>query len=177
MLALVHVLAPPPPSTTGVLVASHDLIGGATLSPDDFRVVRFATTAVPSTVLVSSHSAVGRMLSGPVAAGELLTRTRLVGPGLAAGFGVGRVSAPVRVADAEAVGLLRVGDHIDIYAATDRGDDAAVVVRGAPVVAIPAADSTLSNTDGALVVLAVTSGDAARLAQAAARSPLLVTMQ
>ncbi len=166
VLALVHLLAPPPPQTMSVLVARHDLVGGSPLSPSDLRAVSLSDAAVPPTALRSMDSAVGRTLAGPVGTGELITSTRLVGPGLAAGFGVGRVSAPVRVADAEAVGLLRVGDRIDLYAATDRGDEAPTVVRDAPVIAIPAADAAASSADGALVVLAVTSADASRLAQA-----------
>ncbi len=177
VLAFVHVLAPPPPPTTAVLVASHDLVGGSALSSSDLRVVSLAESVVPSTALVSSGSAVGRTLAGPISAGELITRTRLVSPGLAAGFGADRVSVPVRVADAGAVDLLRVGDRVDLYAATDRGDEAPTVVRDAPVIAIPAADSTLTNADGALIVLAVSSTDAARLAQAMGRYALTLSMR
>ncbi len=176
-LTLVHVLAPPPPTTTGVVVAGHDLIGGSTITAGDVRVVRVTSAAVPSTALLSLGSAVGRIVAGPVATGELITSTRLVGPGLAAGFGPGRVSAPVRLADAEAVALLRVGDQVDVYAATDRGDEALAVVRRASVVAIPMADPTGSTNEGALVVLAVSPAEAGRLTQAAGRSPLMVTMQ
>ncbi len=177
VLALVHVIAPPPPPTTTVLVARHDLAGGSVLSPSDLRVVSLPSAALPSAALTSSDSTVGRTLAGPVGAGELITRTRLVGPGLAAGFGVGRVSVPVRVADAGAVDLLRVGDRVDLYAATDRGDEAPTVVRDAPVIAIPAADSTLSSADGALIVLAVSSADAGRLAQAMGRYALTLSMR
>ena len=34
------------------------------------------------------------------------------------GLGDGHVAAPVRIADADVVALLRVGDRIDVYAAT-----------------------------------------------------------
>ncbi|MER6632717.1 hypothetical protein ABT301_31610 [Streptomyces sp. NPDC000987] len=87
------------------------------------------------------------------------------------------VSAPVRIADAATVRLLRPGDRVDVIAAqeTATGGDARVVARGARVVQVPepldgAADS------GALVVLSVPRSTAARLAGAGAAARLAVTL-
>lgn len=70
------------------------------------------------------------------------------------------VAAPVRIADAGAVRLLRPGDRVDVVAA-DGGSAGRVVATGARVTAVPdfAADET-----GALIVLSVPRPTAARLA-------------
>lgn len=47
------------------------------------------------------------------------------------------VSAPVRIADAETVRLLRPGDRVDVIAVGDTGDDARVVARGVRVAKMP----------------------------------------
>nr|WP_238545449.1 MULTISPECIES: RcpC/CpaB family pilus assembly protein [Streptomyces] len=101
------------------------------------------------------------------------------------------VSAPVRIADAAAVRLLRPGDRVDVLAAP--GSDQAhgpaaarVVARGARVTDVPrpgrvaAADVETGDlgaaSGGALVVLAVPRPTAAALAGAAATSRLAVAL-
>lgn len=168
---VVHLLAPPPAASTSVLVARHDLAAGGSLQADDVHVVAMPPTVVPAGALTSMGEAVGRTVTGPVGVGEIITSTRLVGPSWVTGLGAGRVAALARMADADAVGLLRVGDRIDVYApATDAGL-APAVVRSALVASLPESDPARPS-EGALVVVAVSSVDAARLAQEASRAPL-----
>ncbi|MFI8948284.1 hypothetical protein ACIGO6_17450 [Streptomyces sp. NPDC053750] len=86
------------------------------------------------------------------------------------------VAAPVRIADAAAVRLLRPGDRVDVVAAGDGGaGDAAVVARGVRVTDVPdPADG--SSADGALVVVSVPRATAHRLVGAGALSRLAVTL-
>lgn len=112
------------------------------------------------------------------------------------------VSAPVRIADAAAVRLLRPGDRVDVLAAPGagrtRGPAAAhVIARGVEVTDVPrprpvraAADTGAGDLDpggfdagdpqaaggGALVVLAVPRTTAAALAGAATTSRLAVAL-
>ncbi|WP_432178232.1 RcpC/CpaB family pilus assembly protein [Streptomyces sp. NBC_00063] len=104
------------------------------------------------------------------------------------------VSAPVRIADAAAVRLLRPGDRVDVVAAgagagAGAGDEQGpgsqggrVVAAGARVSSVPdSADSAESAGEvaaagGALVVLSVPRETAARLAGAGATSRLAVTL-
>jgi hypothetical protein len=79
------------------------------------------------------------------------------------------VRAPVRIADAGVVELLRPGDRVDVLAA------ARVVACEAPVVTVPERDGDALG-DGALVVLSVPRSTAAALAGASARSPLTVAL-
>ncbi|MFE7174319.1 hypothetical protein [Streptomyces sp. NPDC057616] len=85
------------------------------------------------------------------------------------------VSAPVRIADAATVALLRPGDRVDVVAApeTAAAGDARVVARGARVAKVPEPLDEAAGS-GALVVLAVPRTTAARLAGAAATARLAV---
>ncbi|WP_373462380.1 hypothetical protein [Streptomyces sp. V3I7] len=87
------------------------------------------------------------------------------------------VTAPVRIADAATVRLLRPGDRVDVIAAGDpaTGGDARVVARGARVAELPEAVDDGGDT-GALVVLAVPRSTAARLVGAGATARLAVTV-
>ncbi|PKV86242.1 RcpC/CpaB family pilus assembly protein [Streptomyces sp. TLI_146] len=91
------------------------------------------------------------------------------------------VSAPVRIADAETVRLLRPGDRVDVIAAPDSppggsgGPGAAhLVASGVRVTDVPRPRGP-SSDEGALVVLAVPRATATTLAGAGATSRLVVT--
>ncbi len=87
----------------------------------------------------------------------------------------GKVTAPVRIADAATVRLLRPGDRVDVIAAeeTASGGRARVVARGARVTEVP---EPAGGDGGALVVLSVPRGTAAELAGASATARLAVTL-
>ena len=90
------------------------------------------------------------------------------------------VTAPVRIADAATVRLLRPGDRVDVIAAEESptGTDARVVARRARVTRVPQAPASQDGTveDGALVVLSVPHATASRLAGAGATARLAVTL-
>ncbi|MFE7710050.1 RcpC/CpaB family pilus assembly protein [Streptomyces sp. NPDC057486] len=94
------------------------------------------------------------------------------------------VSAPVRIADAATVRLLRPGDRVDVIAAGGAGADARVVAKGARVAAVPRAPADGGAEDpaegpaagGALVVLSVPRSTAASLAGAGISARLAVTL-
>ncbi|MEU6811878.1 hypothetical protein ABZ920_23455 [Streptomyces sp. NPDC046831] len=87
------------------------------------------------------------------------------------------VAAPVRIADAATVRLLRPGDRVDVIAAEDpaAGGDARVVAHGARVTKVPEPVDGPEGS-GALVVLSVPRSTAARLAGAGATARLAVTL-
>lgn len=98
------------------------------------------------------------------------------------------VKAPVRIADAAAVRLLRPGDRVDVLAAAHVVAAAATVLdipaeplpeSSAPVYAegaLPSAVADAAGTGGALVVLSVPRHVAAALSGASASSPLAVAL-
>ncbi|MFE9373845.1 hypothetical protein ACFYM2_29295 [Streptomyces sp. NPDC006711] len=89
------------------------------------------------------------------------------------------VSAPVRIADAETVRLLRPGDRVDVIASANSPSGAAgearVVATNARVKGVPASRQAASDT-GALVILAVPLETARALAGAGTTSRLAVTL-
>ncbi|MFE2063797.1 hypothetical protein ACFXDH_15535 [Streptomyces sp. NPDC059467] len=87
------------------------------------------------------------------------------------------VTAPVRIADAATVRLLRPGDRVDVIAAGDpaSGGEARVVARGVRVTELPEPAGG-SAESGALVVLSVPRATAARLVGASATTRLAVTL-
>ena len=73
----------------------------------------------------------GRTLAAPLREGEPVTDVRVVAEGLLAGY-PSLVAAPVRIADAGAVRLLRVGDRVDVVATDPANGRAEVADRGGP---------------------------------------------
>ncbi|WP_326766085.1 RcpC/CpaB family pilus assembly protein [Streptomyces sp. NBC_01591] len=92
-------------------------------------------------------------------------------------------AAPVRIADAGTVRLLRPGDHVDVIAAgetgTGSGSGVRVLAKGARVAEVPQATtegSEGSAEDGALIVLSVPRDTATALAGASISSQLAVSL-
>lgn len=177
--AALSVLAPKPAPMTPVLAAARDLTAGHALRLEDLRALDLPPAAVPGGALRPGAAILGRLVATPVRRGEPLTDVRLVGGSLLAQLpAAGQVAAPVRIADAATVALLRPGDRIDVLAATEGASDAAVVAADALVITVPAGDTAGDPLDGgALVVLATTPATARRLAQAAVTARLSVTLR
>ncbi|MFC9248404.1 RcpC/CpaB family pilus assembly protein [Streptomyces sp. NPDC057136] len=102
-------------------------------------------------------------------------------PGAAAQRSVRLVSAPVRIADAATVRLLRPGDRVDVIVADGADSDARVVAKGVRVASVPrpAEDTVADGPDsggGALVVLSVERDTATALAGAGASGRLAVAV-
>jgi len=144
-----------------------------------------APGVAPDGSSTEAASFIGRQLAGRIRRGEELTDARLDDGPLALP-GAGLVSAPVRLADAQAARLLQPGQRVDVLAADTSpqpGLDSAgattatVVAANVQVVAVPRAASSSGSggsgdanesigVDGALVVLATSAAQARALAQA-----------
>ena len=158
-----------------VKVAAHDLPAGRVLTPEDLVVRRYPADVVPAG---ASGRAVGRTLAAPVLEGEPVTDLRLLTPTLVAAY-PGRVAVPVRIADADAVALLRPGDHIDLVAADPRRGTAAYVATDVPVLALPEPsdhDGASSGLSGRLLVLGAFPSEVDQIAGAAATDLLSVVI-
>lgn len=173
-------LSPSSVPTVAVLAASRDLPGGAALAAADLRTVQLPAELVPAGAVKAVAEAGGRVLAAPMRSGEPLTDARFVSPGLAGGLRSGFVAYPLRLDDADVVALLRVGDRIDLYAATSsEAESAGRLASGVRVVALPlpaARGKGPVGAAGALVVVATTPATVARIAQAAAGSRITVAL-
>jgi len=144
----VGALSPAPPPTVAVVVATRDLPAGSVLSATDVTVAAMAPRVAPDGSSTEAAWFIGRQLAGRVRRGEELTDARLDDGPLALP-GAGLVSAPVRLADAQAARLLQPGQRVDVLAAdtsTTTGLDAAAATTGSsglgelPVAAVVAAN-------------------------------------
>ena len=169
--------SPPPPSRTSVLTAARDIGAGVVVSAADLRRTPYDPDTVPAGVLTEESTAVGRTTTGPVRTGEPMTDARLVTSSLLEGY-PGLVAVPVRIGDAGAVRLLRVGDRVDLLAADPQSQGSARVVgRDVPVLAIPReSEQSPGLTNGALVVLGVPDTATRSVAQASVSAYLSVVI-
>ena len=184
-----HAIAPPAPASTPVLIAHRDLPGGSVLAEADLRTARLPAALAPASVVPPGADLGGAVLAAPLAAGETLTTTRLVGPSLLESHGEGMVGVPVRLADAAVTRLLHAGDRIDVLAADGSGvvdagamsGAARVVASAVRVVAVLPDDSAGAFAGvggaGALVVVAATPDVAADLTGAEATARLSVALR
>lgn len=176
ILALTQELAPPDPRTVAVVVAARDVTAGERLEPDDLRIARLEPSHVPAGASSSTAMLAGKRVTVPLRSGEVVTDARLLSSALIRQYRPGLTATPIRLPDADIVGLLEPGDLVDVYAATgDPSEPAERVVIAAPVIAVPAGDER--SGDGAIVVLALDVPATARLAQAAAATQLSVSIR
>ncbi|MGH3366316.1 MAG: SAF domain-containing protein [Nocardioidaceae bacterium] len=172
------VVSPPPPPTRPVVVAATDLHGGGVLTHTDLDLLRLPPEAIPAGAAARPARVVGRTLAAPVRDGEPLTDVRVLGPSLVQAYGPGLVAAPVRIADADSVALVRVGDRVDILAPDPSSQlPTSVAVADAPVVAVPRPQEEVASTAGALIVVAVSTDEALQLAQHSVLGPLVLTLR
>lgn len=161
-----------------VVVATTDLAPGATLSADDVAVRSLPGSAVPHGALTAAAMAIGRVLAGPVRAGEPLTDVRIVGPADTA-LTTGDPDAatvPVRLADPDVADLLRPGIRVDVVTLDPDHQSDPVLAENATVVAIRGTTGTQGQS-GRLVLVALPRQFATQLAAASLRQPVTVTLR
>lgn len=147
---------PPAPPSDVVLVAARDLPSGTVLRTTDLTEVKYAAGTAPTSL---EPEPLGRTLAAPLRRGEPVTDLRLVSPSLAEGY-PGLVAFPVRIPDAGAVALLRVGDRVEVLGTDPESGEADVVLTRSPVLALPRGDDATATEGlaGRLVVLGVPEG-------------------
>lgn len=172
--AVITTTQKPPPETITAWTASRNLSSGVTLTLSDLTQRDFLPGSLPVGSLPSETELTGRILATPVGSGEVFTTGRLVGRELGASY-PGRRIVPVRLGDEAIAGLLRVGDEITILAADPTGqDDAETLTEEAVVAGLPKVTESASfESSGRLVLVAVPTEDAMRVASAGPTSFLI----
>ncbi|HEX7739578.1 MAG TPA: SAF domain-containing protein, partial [Marmoricola sp.] len=142
-------------------VAARDLPSGTALTRDDLARARFAPGTVPASAIRDPSAILGRTLAAPLAQGVAVTTGSVVGDGWLRGR-TDLAAVPLRVTDPQVVGLLSVGDTVELVAADPKTPDSAdVLADEAVVLAIPAAARDVdSSLTGRLVVFGVRQTDA-----------------
>jgi pilus assembly protein CpaB len=166
--------APDGPPTTTVVRATTELSGGTRLSTGDLEVDEVVAADVPERTVTDPADLVGRTLAAPVARGQIITELALTSARQPTG--PGRVLAPLRLADADVVALLRAGDVVDVLASDAQSEQAYVAGRAVRVVTVPQPADPAAGADpaGALVLVEVDAETARVLARAAVSASLTV---
>lgn len=162
-----------------VLVAARDLAPGTALGPADVVVAAWPPALAPAGALTAPAAVAGRLLAGPVAAGEPIGELRLVGSALAVVTGgPGASAVPLRPADPAVAALLSPGSRVDVVAGGP--DGARVLAARAGVVAVlpPAAGTAGARADpGPLVLVALPEAEATAVAAATLAGEVTVTLR
>jgi Flp pilus assembly protein CpaB len=169
---------PPDPPSVDVVRAAHELPAGATLSARDVRVDKIPRTAAPDSPVTDPEQVVGTVVNSPVADGQVITELAL---GTPRASGPGMVVAPLRLTDADMAALVRLGDRVDVIAATDSAAKARVVASRVLVVGLPATtgDGALAggNGSGALILVEVDLPTATALNDTAAAGRISIVLR
>ncbi|RKQ36878.1 Flp pilus assembly protein CpaB [Kocuria tytonis] len=168
-------LAPPGDRTAPVVTAVRDVPAGRSLAPGDLTVSRFPVALVPATAYTAPEDLGGQTTTVALTAGQPVTSSAVLGPGVLTGQPSGTTAATVRVSDPAVLRHVRPGDAVDVVHHTDDARSApgrtaarAVTVLWASTAA-PAGESSILSSGGAdgdsgLVVLAAPRNTAAELA-------------
>lgn len=182
VLCTVSAAAPADPPTVPVVVAHRDLAGGHLLTGDDLRIERYPTALAPADALTEPAPIEGRMLIGSAGRGTPIGRGAVVAP-RDLNPGAGRSMVPIRLDDPGIVGLLRVGDLIDVLATGSGDAPSRTIAAGARILAFPAQESgagplgASSGPAGRLVLLEVSPGEASELVAAESRDRLAIVLR
>jgi Flp pilus assembly protein CpaB len=174
VLTGISAAAPEGPPTTRVVRTTTEISGGTRLSTADLRVDEVVAADVPESAIADPAILLGRTLAASVPKGQILTKLAVTSPRSA--IGPGRVLAPIRLADAEVVGLLRAGDVVDVLAADAQSEQAFVAGREVRVVTVPQQPDAGAGADptGALILVEVDQETAQVLARAAVAATLTI---
>ncbi|MEI8083535.1 MAG: SAF domain-containing protein, partial [Actinomycetes bacterium] len=82
VLCAFRALQPPPAATTTIVVAASDLPPGHLIERSDITTTGWPAGVANGSALTNTDVAVGRITSGPIARGEPIGVSRIVGPGL-----------------------------------------------------------------------------------------------
>lgn len=145
-----YVAASPDDAEVGdpVVVAATDLRPGRPIESGQVRVER-ARLPEGASAFAAPEDVVGRMVLGPVGAGEVVQPAAVSADAAAEPLREVALSLP---REQVAVGRLRVGDRVDVYVTADEATSA--VVHGVPVVALSTGDDDVlgSGRDVRIVV-------------------------
>ncbi|KXP02717.1 flagella basal body P-ring formation protein FlgA [Tsukamurella tyrosinosolvens] len=175
VLALIVALTSRPSGPQAqVLVAARELGPGGRLTGADLAVRTVPAELAPQDALTGPDAAVGRSVTGPVGAGEILTGRRVLTDRTAGHIRPGSRLVPVSLQDSATMDLLRAGDVVDVVA--QRKDDSPAVLARSATVAVAAAPQA-TRQQARTAMLAMSEAEAHAVAAAALSSPLSVVFR
>ncbi|MCJ0905361.1 SAF domain-containing protein [Rhodococcus sp. ARC_M6] len=168
-----------------VVTAARDIAPGKIITPDDLGTGEFTADQTPDGVVTDLADVLGRTVVGPIRRGETVTDIRILGSRSAresTGIDDARI-VPVRLADAAVADILRSGDIVDVLTvgadtpeATSTDASPRILASGAVVVLVTAAENA-SNQREQIIMLALPTEAATRVAGASLVNAITVTFQ
>ena len=179
-LAAIMALSPHSGRIAGdiVVVAARDLSPGIVVEASQLTLRRLPAQAIPDGAARSPAAVLGRTLAAPVRRGEALTDVRLAGPDLTQSISHDPelVSVPLRLADPGVAALLHAGAIVDVVTVGSQHDEPVMLARGARVLAVLESPTRTGERDGKLVLVALDSVAATRVAATSISHDLTVTV-
>lgn len=175
----------PASDTVRVVTATRDVAPGHLVAPEDLVIGEFPVDHLPDGTLTEIGDIVGSTVAGPVRRGEIITDVRILGSRLAresTGTDDARI-VPVRLADAAVSDIVRSGDIVDVLTVgADTPDEqtndsnATILASDAVVVLVTAAESTRNQREQ-VIMLALPTDAATRVAAASLVNAITVTFK
>ena len=153
-----------------VVVATHLVTAGSTVTGTDVRLSRLPRQAVPDGALTHTGDAVGKVAGTGLRSGQILTDLTLVGGTTTDGS----VVLSVKLDNPELAALAPPGTRVTLYATTS----AQAVASHVLVVAVPAAGSgnVLSGSTATVLLVRVTPEEAGAITMAMSSSTLTLAI-
>jgi pilus assembly protein CpaB len=154
-----------------VIVAARDIAAGTTLQAGDVRAVAMPLVYAPPAAVTAPDAAIGLVVDGPVAAGEVLVRTRLATSAFAPSVTPGYVV--VTVGFASVPDGLSTADRVDAFATYAGARPYTTLVgENLHIMSITQREAAFDGSDTTSVTLDVDPETARQLLQAAASATL-----
>lgn len=178
-IAAVLALSPGSAADDVVVVAARDLAPGTVLDAGAVILRGPPAQLAPDGAARTPAAVLGRTLAAPVRRGEPLTDVRLTGPDLTRAVSVdpAAVSVALRLPDPDVAALLHPGAAVDVVTVGERQDDPVVLARGARVLAVLEPGARAGTREGKLVLIALDSVAATRVAAASLSHAITVTVR
>ncbi len=161
-----------------MVVAARDLSPGTVVEASHLTQRLLPVDAIPDGAAKAPAAVLGRTLAAPVRRGEVLTDVRLTGPDLTRLISNNpeMVSVPLRLADPDVATLLHAGATVDVVTVGPQQGEPVMLARGARVLAVLQSGSRTGERDGKLVLVALDSVAATRVAATSISHDLTVTV-
>jgi pilus assembly protein CpaB len=153
-----------------VVVSSHMVAAGSTVTETDVKLARMPRQAVPDGALTETRDAIGKVAGTGVRSGQILTDLTLVGGGTIDGT----VVLSVKLDNPELATLAPPGTRVTLYATTSVQPVASHVL----VVAVPTVGggNVLSGASATVLLVRVTAEEAGAITMAMSSSTLTLAI-
>lgn len=165
VLLLISVIRSAIPTVYAV-VATDDLPAGHEITASQLSTAKIPKSLTWPSLVFETESAVGKVTSHSISAGQPLSNSDFISSDLLTGFGPNQIAISIPLASNQLDAYLTSGNHLNVYAAQS-GMPAQLVAHDAVVLFVPPQKSGSFGMQGsteASLILAVDQGESAAIA-------------